>query len=327
MNQKLNKRLTVVVPVFNEADGIDYFVKMLLYELDKLVLDADVILVNDGSQDKTADFIDAIQKSFPTRVSVIHFSRNFGHQAALTAGMDEATGDAVITMDADLQHPPSLIPLMVERWLDGMDIVQTIRKDSSETNYIKRLTSKYFYEIINIFSATRIEPSAADFRLISRTVVDIFKNDLRERDRFLRGLIAWVGFRTSFITFTPPPRFAGNSKYSFKKMLSFARVGLISFSRVPLKISVWVGLIFAVFSLLYGSYAVFAYFYIPERLNPGWASIVVTMTFLGGCQMLFIGLIGEYIATIFDEIKNRPIYITSRKSLKKSNNPENNILS
>jgi glycosyltransferase involved in cell wall biosynthesis len=307
--------VTIVVPVFNEEDGIDVFIKTLIDELNKLDCISDVLFVNDGSKDGTALKLDAIQASNPARIGVVHFSRNFGHQAAITAGMDMATGDAVITMDADLQHPPSLIPKLLECWQEGADVVQTIRTDSNEISWFKKITSKAFYEIINYFSLTRIEPGAADFRLLSRKVVDIFKNELRERDRFLRGLIAWAGFRTIFVSFEAPARFAGTTKYSLSKMLNLARSGLVSFSRVPLKLSVICGLIFSVISILYGLFSIYAYFFMPSKINPGWASIVVGITFMGGCQLVFLGLIGEYLSTVFDEVKARPIYIVSKKQL------------
>jgi glycosyltransferase involved in cell wall biosynthesis len=308
--------ITVVAPVFNEESGIEKFVTVLFNELDKISINSDVILVNDGSTDSTAEKLNSLQELFSERLTILHLSRNFGHQAALTAGMDESTGDAVITLDADMQHPPSLIPLLLDKWKEGADVVQTIRQDSKQATFLKKFTSKYFYNTINFLSSTQIEPAAADFRLLSRAVVNVFKYDIRERDRFMRGLVAWVGFKTELVPFTAPPRFAGTTKYTWNKMFSFARVGLVSFSRVPLKISIWLGVILSAMSIFYGLYAIYANFFLRNLLNPGWASIIVSITFLGGCQMVFMGLIGEYISTIFDEIKARPIYIVSEKKIK-----------
>lgn len=302
--------LTVVAPVYNEVEGIAHFVHALLQVMDQLPYAYTVLLVDDGGTDGTGPALDALHAEHPDRISVIHLSRNFGHQAALTAGMDYAEGDAVICLDADMQHPPELIPQLVARWEAGFDIVQATRAEEPTASLFKQITARVFYSMINRLSATRIEPNAADFRLLSRRVVEVFKVDLRERDRFIRGLVRWVGFSYTTVDFQAPPRFAGQTKYSLQRMVSFARTGLISFSKVPLKFAVLLGFTVSALSLLYGLYAVFAYLFFSAVI-PGWASTVLVGTFLGGCQLLFLGLIGEYIATIFDEIKARPLYIVA----------------
>jgi dolichol-phosphate mannosyltransferase len=223
--------------------------------------------------------------------------------------MDYAEGDAVITMDADMQHPPSLVPELVKRWEEGFDIVQTIRRRTERTGGFKSLTSRVFYRFINRFSSTPIEPNASDFRLLSKRVVELFRHDLRERDRFLRGLVSWVGFRVLRVEFDAPARFAGETKYSFGKMTHLAGAGLISFSKMPLKIAVMLGLVISGSSLLYGVYAVATYFLLKKLVVPGWASTILVGTFLGGANLLFLGIIGEYIASMFEELKGRPIYI------------------
>jgi dolichol-phosphate mannosyltransferase len=303
------KRITVVAPAYNEAEGIDHFVESLLAVLDALPHDSTILLVNDGSTDGTRERLDALQAACPRRIGVLHLSRNFGHQAALTAGMDYAEGDAVITMDADMQHPPSLVPELVKRWEEGFDIVQTIRRRTERTGGFKSLTSRAFYRFINRFSSTPIEPNASDFRLLSKRVVELFRHDLRERDRFLRGLVSWVGFRVLRVEFDAPARFAGETKYSFGKMTHLAGAGLISFSKMPLKIAVMLGLVISGSSLLYGVYAVATYFLLKKLVVPGWASTILVGTFLGGANLLFLGIIGEYIASMFEELKGRPIYI------------------
>lgn len=302
--------LTVVAPVYNEVEGIAHFVDTLLAVMDRLPYAYTLVLVDDGGTDGTGAALDALHAEHPDRISVVHLSRNFGHQAALTAGMDYADGDAVICLDADMQHPPELIPQFIARWEEGFDIVQATRREEPTASWFKQVTARAFYALINRLSATRIEPNAADFRLLSRRVIDVFKVDLRERDRFIRGLVRWVGFPYATIDFEAPPRFAGHTHYSMRRMLSFARTGLISFSKTPLKLAVLLGFSVSGLSLLYGLYAVFAYLFFSAVI-PGWASTVLVGTFLGGCQLLFLGLIGEYIATIFDEIKARPLYIVA----------------
>jgi polyisoprenyl-phosphate glycosyltransferase len=302
-------RLSVVVPVYNEAQGIAHFVSALSEVLAPLDYDTTILLVDDGSTDETPELLERIRRANPSGIAVLRLSRNFGHQAALTAGMDHASGDAVITLDADMQHPPGLIPELVRRWEEGSEIVQTIRSTTAEAGWLKTLTARIFYAVINRFSGTRIEPNAADYRLLSRRVLELFQRDLRERDRFLRGLVSWVGFRTAFVPFDAPPRFAGQPKYSFGKMTKLARAGLISFSKVPLKIAVVLGLALSVLSGLYGLYAVLAFLFFNRAIVAGWASTILVGTFLGGANLLFLGIIGEYIASMFDELKGRPLYV------------------
>lgn len=308
----VKQTLSVVAPAYNEVESIEPFVVSLLGVMDSLPYDYTVLLVDDGATDGTGEVLDRLQAAHNDRITVLHLSRNFGHQAALTAGMDYADGDAVICMDADLQHPTSLIPKLVERWQQGYDVVQAVRRQTANAGRLKELTAKVFYTAINYLSATRIEPNGCDFRLLSRPVAEVFRTELRERDRFVRGLVSWVGFRSCCVEFDAMPRFAGQSKYSFWKMVSFARTGLVSFSKMPLKVAVVFGLSVSMLSLTYGLFAVFAYLFLHKAVMPGWASTIMVSTFLGGCQLLFLGLIGEYIATIFDEIKRRPLYIVAK---------------
>jgi len=198
----------------------------------------------------------------------------------------------------------------VARWEQGFDVVQAVRRETPNVGVFKNPTARAFYGLMNRLSATQVEVGGCDFRLMSRRVADIFRQDLRERDRFVRGLVSWVGFRSCRLEFDAADRYAGESKYSFLKMVSFARLGLVSFSKIPLRIAVLLGLAASTVSLLYGLYAIFVFVHY-QAVIPGWASTVLVGTFLGGCQLLFLGLLGEYIATIFDEIKGRPIYLVA----------------
>ena len=303
------RTVDIVVPAYNEAGSVARLHESVFRAVEGLPYSFRLIYVDDGSKDGTAEACRALLAQDP-RVGLIQLSRNFGHQAALTAGMDYADGDAVICLDADMQHPPELILQLVARWEQGFDIVQATRREEPTASWFKQTTARGFYALINRLSATRIEPNAADFRLLSRRVVDVFKQDLRERDRFIRGLVRWVGFSYCTVDFDAPPRFAGHTHYSLRRMLSFARTGLVSFSKTPLKLAVLLGFAVSALSLRYGVYAIFAYLFF-RAVIPGWASTVLVGTFLGGCQLLFLGLIGEYIATIFDEIKARPLYIVA----------------
>lgn len=305
------QRISVVAPVHNEVEGIARFFAQLTQVLAELPYDSTVILVDDGSTDGTAEVLERMHDAHPDALTVVHLSRNFGHQAALTAGMDLADGDAVICMDADLQHPPSLIPAMVERWQAGFDIVHTVRRQTVGGGPFKDLSASVFYALLDRLSSTPIQSNAADFRLISRRVADVFRRDLRERDRFVRGLVTWVGFRSCCLEFDAAPRLAGTTKYTLRKMLGFARTGLVSFSKVPLKVASVIGLVVTTVSALYALFAVASYLFFRTAVMPGWASTIVVVTFLGGCQLLFLGLLGEYIGTIFDETKARPIYIVA----------------
>ena len=303
------KRITLVAPAYNEAEGLSHFAQAVSSEMAALPYDYTLLFVNDGSTDRTREVLEKLHEADPQHVAVIHLSRNFGHQAALTAGMDYAGGDAVITMDSDMQHPPALIPRMLESWREGFDIVQTIRKSNDRSGWFKNATSRAFYSLVNGFSSTRIEPNASDFRLLSRRVVELFRRDLRERDRFLRGLVSWVGFPVARLEFEAPARLAGKTKYSLSKMASLARIGMISFSRAPLRLAVVSGFAISAVSLLYGLFALAAWLFFSRSLVPGWASIILVSTFLGGANLLFLGILGAYVASIVEEIKERPIYV------------------
>jgi glycosyltransferase involved in cell wall biosynthesis len=303
------KRISIVSPAFDEAVILKIFYENLLNIVQKTfnAYDWEIIFVDDGSEDNTRSVLKELRQK-DHKVKWISLSRNFGHQAALTAGLKYANGDAVITMDCDLQHPASLIPEMLVRWESGFDLVLTIRGDDQSPNFMKRVTSGLFYRIINTMSNTRIKPSAADFRLMSRKAVNAFLK-FGEAHRFIRGMVSWMGFKTCELHYKPENRQAGTSKYTIKKMINLALDGLTSFSIIPLRISTLLGILIFFGTLAYALYAIVIWFIKPENLQVGWTSLLVTVNLLGGAILLFIGLIGEYIGRIYEQVKMRPIYL------------------
>ena len=302
--------ISVVIPLYNEEEVVGETYKRTSSVLDSIKTPCEIIFVDDASADRTLEVLSGIA-AMDKRVRVISFSRNFGHQAALTAGLDHARGDAVITMDGDLQHPPELIPELLGKWREGFEVVYTIREYDEGEGFFKKATSSFFYSIINSLAQIRIPANAADFRLYDRKVVEGLKS-LRERNRFLRGLSAWVGFRQTGVNYRAARRLAGTSKYSVRKMIRFAIDGITSFSIFPLKLSIYLGFVVSLLSFLYLIYVLYVRL-IAGRGVPGWASTTIAMLFLGGVQLIAIGILGEYIGRIYEEIKARPPYIVTRK--------------
>jgi glycosyltransferase involved in cell wall biosynthesis len=302
--------LSIVVPVYNEEQGILHTYQQIDAVVSEMGISYEILFVDDGSTDQSFQRLTEIVQSDP-RVRVVRLSRNFGHQAALTAGMDLCRGEAMICMDADLQHPPALIPEMVQKWQEGFEVVYTIRHDVDDIGLFKQSTSRLFYRLINWISPIYIQPDAADFRLVSRKVIDVFKRDLRERNRFLRGMTTWVGFHHTSLHYQAQPRFAGSSKYSLVKMVRFALSGLTSFSNMPLYLGLFAGIALGGFSVVYGIYALVLQV-LTDRPIPGWTSLLVMVSFIGAIQLFILGLLGLYIGYMFDEIKGRPIYIVDQ---------------
>ncbi|MBV9521431.1 MAG: glycosyltransferase family 2 protein, partial [Alphaproteobacteria bacterium] len=270
-----------------------------------------ILYAVDPSPDRTELVLRDISARDP-RVSVIVMSRRFGHQAALVAGIDLCDGEAVIMLDSDLQHPPELIPALIARWEDGAEIVQTVRQDGSETRLAKRLTSRLFYRTLLKVGSVELTPGAADFRLLSSRVVAVFRSEMREHNPFLRGLVSWVGFNISFVPFVPARREHGRSKYRLSALFNFALNGICSFSNLPLRFCIGVGFVIAGLSLLGAALQLLAYF-LGSRAVPGWASLFMFASFIGGIQIMFLGIVGEYVSLIFDEVKARPRYILGRR--------------
>jgi glycosyltransferase involved in cell wall biosynthesis len=301
-----NPTVSIVIPVFNEVESIPILFDHLKKVLQGLPFNFELLFVDDGSTDGTYLAIKDEQKR-DRRVKALSLSRNFGHQAALTAGLQYASGDAVITMDGDLQHPPSLIPTLIEKWREGFEIVYTTRESTADESFFKRMTSRLFYRIINSFSETPVQPFAADFRLLDRAVVRSL-NTLEERDRFLRGLIGWLGFSTVGISYTADTRAAGKSKYTLGKMIKLALNGIISFSAAPLHLVTYLGIIASFLGFLYGIYSLYVRFFTNDTVQ-GWTSLVIVILFLGGVQLISIGILGEYLIRVYDETKRRPLFI------------------
>jgi dolichol-phosphate mannosyltransferase len=299
--------VSIVVPCFNEAEVIGLFHRALTAELDAIAdCRFEILYVDDGSKDQTLVALNAIAAQDP-RVSVLSFSRNFGHQIALSAGIDFATGDAVITMDSDLQHPPALIPTFLREWRAGNDIVSGVRDDTAGVSFFKKLSSRLFYRLINALSTVEIPTGAADFGLLSRRVADALRH-MPERHRFLRGLVAWAGFRRALVHYTSPARAAGTSKYTMLKMIALALDAVVSFSTVPLRLATRAGFAITFFGFAYFAWNV-VHALATKSFAPGWASLIAVTMILGGSQLLFIGIIGQYVARMFDELKGRPLYV------------------
>lgn len=314
MNQL--KKVSVIVPCYNESEGLIQFYEELKSHLPENYV-YEIILVNDGSKDQTLQTIKNICAA-NHETKFISFSRNFGHQNALRAGFDKATGDCAICLDADLQHPPQLIPEMLNKWEEGYESVITKRIDHSSISFFKKITSKLFYKLSNQLSEIKLESGVADFRLLDRVVIDQLIR-FSESQIFLRAVISWLGFNQIIIPYNAGERIAGESKYTLKKMISFALSGITSFSIKPLRFSIYLGVIFASFAFVYGIYALVIYAFTDSAL-PGWTSILLSVLFIGGLNLLMLGIIGEYLGKVFIENKKRPNYIISETNLTNTDN-------
>jgi dolichol-phosphate mannosyltransferase len=307
-----SKLVSVVLPAYNETGNIALIAEKLEDVLKPLNYRYEIIFINDGSKDSTQELIISLASS-NQNIHYIELSRNFGHQNALKAGIDMASGDCVISMDCDMQHPPELITEFVRKWEEGYEVVYSIRKESKELTGFKRSTSKLFYSMINSMSDINLEAGTADFRLLDRKVVNIFCN-LSENEPFIRGLIKWLGFKQFAIEYNPSNRFAGKSQYTLKKMMRFALQGITSFSTKPLYTAVYLGFMFSMLSLLYIPYVIHALY--TGQDVAGWASVIMTIVFFGGVQLIILGIIGIYIGKLFMQSKQRPTYIIRSTSLK-----------
>ena len=307
-DEKTGSLLSIVIPAFNEEGNIRKLYNEIQTVLPILNMPSEIIFADDGSQDETWSEIKSLNRQ-DGHVKALRLSRNFGHQYALLAGLSRAAGDAVVTMDADLQHPPQLIPKLVDEWRRGNQIVQTVRLDPKTHPFFKRITSKLFYRIFSFLSGVTIQSGMADFRLLDRQVVDSIL-EFQEGGLFLRGIVQWVGFPSSEVTFESQDRFSGTTKYSLKKMMSFAWNSITSFSIVPVRIGIFIGLFTSVLAFGELVYAVWAKLFM-DKVVPGWASAVSIISFLFGILFIMLGLIGEYIGRILIEVKHRPRFLIS----------------
>ena len=298
--------LSVVVPIKDEEGSLSELHRRLAAALDPLVEEWELILVDDGSVDRSFQTMLELRGSDP-RVKLVRLSRNFGHQVAITAGLDLAEGAAVVVMDGDLQHPPEVIPQFIDRWREGYEVIYGVMTAREGETWLKKRTAALFYRLLRRLTDIEMPLDAGDFRLIDRKAVDAFAS-LRERNRYVRGMFSWVGFRQIGVRYTSPRRFAGQTKYTRAKMFRLARDGIFSFSNIPLRIVLRGGFFVSGLAILETIFA------IVNKLGgyhvvPGWASIVILVSFVSGVQLIVLGVVGEYIGLIYDEVKQRPIYL------------------
>ncbi|QZZ22099.1 glycosyltransferase family 2 protein [Leptothermofonsia sichuanensis E412] len=298
--------VSIVVPLYNEAPNIDHLLKRLESVCDALELSYEIVCINDGSRDETLScLIEHHRRN--SSIKVINLSRNFGKEVALTAGLDYTTGQTVVPIDADLQDPPELIADMLEKWRQGYDVVYAVRRSRQGESWLKKFTADTFYRIISRMSRVSIPRNTGDFRLMDRKVVDALKQ-LPERSRFMKGLFAWVGFKQTAIYYDRAPRYKGQTKWNYWKLWNFAIDGITSFSLVPLKVWSYVGLSLSILALIYASFLILRTLIYGVDL-PGYASLMVTVLFLGGIQLITLGVIGEYLGRVYEEVKGRPLYL------------------
>ena len=306
------KKISLIIPMYYEENVAKECYKRIKKCLNSIKeYEQEIIFINDGSKDKTLEILEEIAQNDKV-VKVISFSRNFGHQAAVTAGLQEVTGDAIVIIDADLQDPPELIPEMLKLWEDGNEVIYGKRKAREGESVFKLFTAKMFYKTLNALSDVEIPKDTGDFRLVDRKVVDTV-NQLPEHNKFLRGLFSWVGYKQVSFEYERQKRFAGETKYPLKKMLKLASDGIISFSTKPLKILGGIGIIAIIISIIVLIYALISYIFKLNSLSAGWTSIIVTVTFFSGVQLVSLWIMSEYIGRIYDETKQRPQYIIDKK--------------
>lgn len=305
-NGQTRTQYSFVIPVYNEEETLPELHKRLSSLMDRIGGECEAIMVDDGSRDGSLTSMIEINRCDP-RFKVIRLSRNFGHQMAITAGMDYCSGDAVVIMDADLQDPPELVLEMVEMWKQGYEMVYAIRKNRQGESWFKRTATFLFYRFLKKLTDLDIPVDVGDFRLVDRKALSAFKG-LRETSRYVRGMFSWVGFKQIGIPYVRPGRFAGETKYPFKKLLKLAMDGIFNFSNFPLRLTLKLGFFISAISFLFGLTAIFIKL-LGFYAVPGWASLVAIITFLSGLQLSVLGMMGEYIGRIFEEVKGRPLYI------------------
>jgi glycosyltransferase involved in cell wall biosynthesis len=301
--------LSVVIPMYNEAESADRFFDALLPVLDACGGEAEVLCIDDGSADATVERVLARQRIDP-RIKLISFTRNFGKEAALSAGIDHCSGDAVIAIDADLQHPPELIGPMIERWRQGYDIVAAVRRNRDRDGFLRAQVSKMFYRAFNRIAEREIPPEIGDFRLMDASVIRALRT-LPERNRFMKGLFAWVGFKGTSIAYDVQPRLGGASSFGFWRLWNFALDGITAFSTWPLRVWSYIGVAIAALSLVYASWIIVKTLIFGADV-PGFASLITLVLFLGSIQLISLGVLGEYVGRILIEVKRRPLYLIRR---------------
>jgi dolichol-phosphate mannosyltransferase len=309
MSDKKNTEIAIVIPAYNEEGNVRKTADLVTKVLSGCKKTYEIIFVDDGSTDSTLEKLIQLNKE-DAHIKFLSLSRNFGHQSALIAGLNFASGDAVISMDADLQHPPELLPQLISKWEEGYDVVYTKRKADPNLPFLKRKTSKIFYKLINTFSDIKLEEGTSDFRLMDKKVVSVIK-ELPENNLFLRGLIKWVGFKQYCVEYMPQERNNGKSKYSYRKMISLAISGVTSTSIFPLRIASMMGFTLSIAALGYSLVVIYDYFFTDKNLT-GWTTLIIAILFLGGAQLITLGIIGEYLGKLLLQAKGRPKYIVKR---------------
>jgi polyisoprenyl-phosphate glycosyltransferase len=306
--------LSIVSPVYEEEEVLPHFHRVLGEVLDGLAdeYDAEIILVDDGSRDGTLALLRQMAADDP-RVRYFSFSRNFGHQAAITAGLENARGDAVVTLDCDLQHPPSLIPALMQKWRDGYDIVATVREDDRTVGLWKRLTSRVFFRLMRLLSEEEVREAASDYQLLSRKALQALLL-MGETHRFLRGMVNWLGFPTATVPFRVAEREAGASKFTFGRLTGFATDALLSFSKIPLRLPFFLGAAVVFIGLLYAVYGLARVIAAGAVLEPGWITVLATLHLIGGSILCSVSLVGEYVGRIYEQVKGRPLYLLKESS-------------
>ena len=309
------KKIAIVIPSYNEETNLDIMVKTLHEVMQKLPYNYFFVFIDDGSSDATLQKLETLSKT-DEKLFFASLSRNFGHQNALKAGVDlvKNTSDAVITMDGDMQHPPNLIPVLIKKWEEGFDVVYTIRDEDKTLSFFKQKTSKWFYALMNKLSEVEFEPGTADFRLMDKKVAAVF-SDFSENELFIRGIVNWIGFKQYAINYKPHARFSGKSKYTVGKMFQFALQGITSFSTRPLHIAIFLGIGLTVFAFIFFIGYLFYSFYFGHSIS-GWASLLSTIVFFGGLNLIVLGIIGVYIGKLFMQSKGRPNYLIRETNYK-----------
>lgn len=304
--------ISVIIPVYNEEDNVQHLYQRLSSVMQDLKVSYELIFINDGSRDNSLALIKLLAKKY-SEVKFIDFSRNFGHQVAVTAGLDKTKGNAVVIIDADLQDPPELIGEMYEKWKEGYEVVYAKRKTREGESFLKLWTAKVFYRILGKLTSISIPVDTGDFRLIDKKIVEVLR-EMPEKNKFLRGQISWIGFNQTFVSYERQKRQSGETGYTYRKMLHFALDGITAFSDVPLKIVTYFGFIVSIFSFLVAIYALYSKFILEDYVQ-GWTSLIITILFLGGIQMIAIGIIGEYLSRMNHNIRNRPLYIIRESNI------------
>lgn len=313
------KEISIIIPIYNEEANIPMLFERLSKVVAQLNVEAEYIFINDGSIDKSMVLINELSRQDPA-VRYIDFSRNFGHQVAVTAGIDHSSGKAVVIIDADLQDPPELILDLYKKWKEGYEVVYARRGARQGEGFLKKFTAKMFYRILKKITSINIPVDTGDFRLIDRKMVNVLKQ-MPEQQKFLRGQISWIGFRQTYVEYDRDPRYAGKTGYTYKKMIRFALDGITSYSNLPLKFATLTGFVVSGLAFIMILYALYSRF-ISKNYVAGWTSLMLVILFIGGVQLISIGIIGEYISRLSDNVRKRPLYIVNETNVEKKSDEE-----